>query len=231
MSWFVNTWNFIGEISRLYKINRIILQIRTNPANINTQLLDRLKHLILEGGSIYIKFAQWIISHISYDETYSHIVEYFQDIFENCPSQSIEESNVIYQSATGHNLEEDIDFATLVEIGSGSIGTVYKAIAKNGKTIAIKIKHPQINDELEDKRTVLYILRRLQSVGFIRRYFHLCFDLDDFMNNIFMQTNFNIEAFNMEKMRKNFSDNKCVVIPRVIFAHENVLITDRKSVV
>ena len=226
MSWFRSSWNLLCEISRLYKINRIITEIRNVPSNITEDALGRLRHLILEGGSIYIKFAQWIISHISYDETYSHIVEYFQDIFENCPSQSIEESNVIYQSATGHNLEEDIDFATLVEIGSGSIGTVYKAIAKNGKTIAIKIKHPQINRELEDKRTVLSILRRLQNIGFIRRYFNLCFDLDDFMNNIFMQTDFNIEAFNMEKMRKNFSDNKCVVIPRVIFAHENVLITE-----
>ena len=226
MSWFVNTWNFIGEISRLYKINRIILQIRTNPANINTQLLDRLKHLILEGGSIYIKFAQWIISHISYDETYSHIVEYFQEIFENCPSQSIEESSAIYQFATGHNLEEDIDMNTLVEIGSGSIGTVYKATSKNGTQIAIKIKHPHINRELEEKRSIIATIRRLQNYDWLRRYFDLCFDLDDFINNIYSQTDFNIEAFNMDKMRKNFEGNMCIAIPRVLFCHENVLITE-----
>jgi predicted unusual protein kinase regulating ubiquinone biosynthesis (AarF/ABC1/UbiB family) len=226
MSWFRSSWNFICEISRLYKINLIIRQIRTEPSNITEESLERLRLLILEGGSIYIKFAQWFVSHISYDEEYSKIVDYFYHFFENCPSQSIEESDRIYAAATHHELKDDIDMTTISEIGSGSIGTVYKATALNGTKIAIKIKHPQINREIEEKRGIISIIHRLQNYTWLRRYFNLCFDLDDFINNIYMQTDFNIEAFNIEKMRKNFEDNKCIAIPRVLFSHENVLITE-----
>ena len=226
MSWFRSSWNFICEISRLYKINRIITQIRSEPSNIPEASLEHLRQLILDGGSIYIKFAQWFISHISYDEEYSKVVDYFYHFFENCPSQSLEESNKIYEAATYHQLEDDIDMTTITEIGSGSIGTVYKATAKNGTKIAIKIKHPHINRELEEKRSIISTIRRIQNYSWLRQYFNLCFDLDDFINNIYTQTDFNIEAFNIEKMRKNFEDNRCIVIPRVLFCHENVLITE-----
>ena len=127
MSWLRSTYNFLCEISRLYKISRIITQIRTGPLYVSDASLEQLRQLILEGGSIYIKFAQWFISHISYDEKYTRIVDYFYHLFENCPSQSLEESSEIYYAATMRRLEDDIDMATLSEIGSGSIGTVYKA--------------------------------------------------------------------------------------------------------
>ena len=226
MSWFRSTWNFINEISRLYKINRIITQIRREPSQTSEQSLEQLRRLILDGGSIYIKFAQWFVSHISYDVEYTNIVDYFYHFFENCPSQSLEESSEIYQAATGHRLQDDIDITTITEIGSGSIGTVYKATSKNGTQIAIKIKHPHINRELEEKRSIIATIRRLQNYDWLRRHFNLCFDLDDFINNIYSQTDFNIEAFNMDKMRKNFEGNMCIAIPRVLFCHENVLITE-----
>ena len=226
MSWFRSTWNFISEISRLYKINRIINLIRNDPTRADEELLEGLRQLILDGGSIYIKFAQWIISHISYDEKYKHIVEYFYHFFEDCPSQSLEESAAIYEAATNRQLSDDIDISTISEIGSGSIGTVYRATAKNGLQVAIKIKHPHINTELEEKRSIIAVVRRFQNYSWLRRYFNLCFDLDDFISNIYAQTNFKIEAFNMEKMSKNFEQNRCIKIPLVLYSHQNVLITE-----
>lgn len=229
MSLFYASWNFYKEFIRLYRIHKIIKDIRNNPEqqNINVNKLENLHKIILEGGSIYIKCAQWFISHISYDKRYKHIVDYFYHLFEHCPSQTLHESDEIYYKATNRHMAEDINIDTIKEIGSGSIGTVYCAESiTDGKKIALKIKHPYINNELEDKRLIISIIRKLQNINWFRKYFNLCFDLDDFINNIYLQTDFRIEAENMKKMQENYKSNKCIVIPHVLYSHNNILITE-----
>jgi predicted unusual protein kinase regulating ubiquinone biosynthesis (AarF/ABC1/UbiB family) len=227
MAYFIKTaWNFIIEITRLYKINKYVKIILNDSENVDEIILNNLHKLIIEGGSIYIKFAQWFISHASYNKEFEKVVNYFNHLFENCPSQTIEQSDIIYFHATKKHLIEDIKIETIREIGSGSIGTVYYAETLLGKKIALKIKHPHINSELNKKKGIINIIRHLQKVNLIRRYFNLCFDLNDFITNMNYQINFNIEADNLKRMKENLKDNKCIIIPEVLYHNENVLITE-----
>ena len=41
-------------------------------------------------------------------------------------------------------IEEIVDFQSMEVIGSGSIGQVYKCNLYNGKEVAIKVKHPDV---------------------------------------------------------------------------------------
>ena len=224
--WLKSAFNFIVEITRLYKINKYVKIIQSDPSNVDENVLSNLHKLVIDGGSIYIKFAQWFISHISYNSEYEKVVNFFYHIFENCPSQTIEESDAIYYNATKRHFKDDLKMETIKEIGSGSIGTVYYAETLIGTKVALKIKHPHINAELESKRGIINILRRLQKINWIRNYFNLCFDLNDFINNMNYQINFNIEADNMIRMKKNLENNKCIVIPEVLYNNEDVLITE-----
>jgi predicted unusual protein kinase regulating ubiquinone biosynthesis (AarF/ABC1/UbiB family) len=218
---FYNTWYFITECTRLYRIHRLLRNLHDAAAS------DALFALILEGGSIYIKFAQWYISHLAYDPAYAALCARFATLFETCPSQSLDASMEIYAAAIGRDMADDIYMDTVREIGSGSIGTVYYAKqALSGRELAIKIKHPHINAELAQKRAVIAILKRVQRIGWLRSYFRLCFSLDDFINNIYMQADLTNEARNMERMRANLAGNRCVRVPEVIYSAADVLVTE-----
>jgi predicted unusual protein kinase regulating ubiquinone biosynthesis (AarF/ABC1/UbiB family) len=251
--YFISTCiTFLQELALLYKLHKVITTItilcNSQPLNIDdddTSLPNRditnslillqhcayLRTLLLEGGSIYIKLAQWLLSNISYNSVYSVVYEQLEDLFDNCPSQTLEQSAIVYAAATGHQLSDDYDVASIRVIGSGSIGTVYYAVPLNttplATPVAIKIKHPQINEELEQKRTVIQCLQSMQQFSIFRRWFNMnCIDLDSFLANIYSQADFTIEAANMARMHTNFANNPSIVIPRVLWSSRDVLITE-----
>lgn len=156
-------------------------------------------------------------------------INYFEDIFENCPFHSLEHTKTIFRnSMAGIELGDYVDIDSLKEYASGSIGQVYYARRKrDGKEIAIKVKHPDITTDLENQLELIKLLRFLQSFSFIRKRFNLIFNIDDFINDISLQCDFRNEAYNCNKFRANFKDSSdFIVFPEIIFQSEDVLISD-----
>ena len=89
-----------------------------------------------------------------------YLIDYFQDIFENCPFHDIKFTKQIFQeSMPGYKLETYIDMGTFKEIASGSIGQVYYAKRlSDGKEVAIKVKHPDITTDLENQLIIINLL-------------------------------------------------------------------------
>ena len=229
--WLKNSFNIITELYTLYKINSILTQLQSSSTLSPNQpiLLASLKSYILNGGSLYIKFAQWYISRLRYNTNPNTIalVEYMTDLFENCPSHSLEYTCDIYAKTRNHPLSDYIDMSSLTEIASGSIGTVYKARELNtGNMIAIKIRHPNIEHEIAKKYSIINMLKRIQSIHYFRHKYNLCFDLNDFLNGIYKQIDLTNEAANNRQMAQLHKNNPVICIPNVLFANENILISE-----
>ena len=129
-----------------------------------------MKELILENGSISIKFMQWYISKLinesEENENYKKVIKKFEDIFDNCPFHTDEETEEIFKDNFGHLYTIYIK-ETLERIASGSIGQVYKAKLLDGREVAIKVRHPNVSELKDNQMLFINMVTTLQGVFFL----------------------------------------------------------------
>ena len=150
--WVINSFRFI---------QLIFIILRNDICAFDDKQLDRLKEKIISNGPISLKFMQWYITKKNIDNTdgqYDRILEKFDNIFEDCPFHSIEDSFEIFYNNFNSDISNYVKINTIKEIGSGSIGQVYKARLINDEEVAIKIKHPNIKNITSGQ---LYVINTL----------------------------------------------------------------------
>ena len=159
----------------------------------------------------------------------SKFIKYFEDIFEQCPEHTIEHTEkTFYNSMCGVTLDSYVNINTFKSIASGSIGQVYYAKRKSDNLeIAIKVKHPNIKEDLDNQYEIIKFIKLVQSIKFLRNYFNLYFNIDDFLTDINLQCDFNNEANNCKKFQENFIDSsQCIIFPKIIYQSNDLLISE-----
>lgn len=261
---------YISSIKNIYKIYEIYNLINNikKMDNINEEYCKKIKKKIFSGGCIFIKFAQWLISKLKTESnvnpTIKDFTDYFDDIFEECPSHSLEYTKILFKKIYGIEMEQFININTLVDIASGSVGQVYRAELKfplwiyedetyytyidlkkkleideldidainirnkikKIKTVAIKIKHPKINEDVKEKKELFKLLKFIQNNKLLNKWLCLHIDFEDFINNINQQINFYNEKINCDKFRENFKNDKLVYFPKVLYATNDIVISE-----
>jgi predicted unusual protein kinase regulating ubiquinone biosynthesis (AarF/ABC1/UbiB family) len=247
-----NLYNIKTHIDNIYKTFQIDDTYDTDDIDdtdsINNQLklFESLKKLIFDSGSLYIKFFQWYISKLKSTIIHNDItiidspekkieikntlkfINYFEDIFEQCPYHTLEHTiNVFKESMYGISIEDYVDISTLKAIASGSIGQVYYAKRKrDGIDIAIKVKHPNIETDLENQYELIKLFKIIQSISYLRAKYNLLFNIDDFLEDINLQCDFNNEANNTNIFIENFKDSShFIVFPEPLYQSKDLLIS------
>jgi len=231
-----------NQFKNLYDIKKHIDSIYTlkdiNNEEENNKLFKSLKDIIFQSGSLYIKFLQWYISKLKSNvinndnpDTIITIkfINYFEDIFEQCPYHSLEHTKTIFKEVMyGIELEDYIDISTFKTIASGSIGQVYYGKRKrDGVEVAIKVKHPTIDTDLENQYELLTVLRYIQSIHYFKFKYNLIFNIDDFLEDINLQCDFNNEANNVKKFIENFKESSnYIIFPKILFQSNDLLISE-----
>lgn len=233
-------YNIKTHIENIYKIeidNNENESINENEKR-RLELLQSLKDIIFKSGSLYIKFFQWYISKvkaniIQINTTKSKIsiklINYFEDIFEQCPYHELEHTiNIFKESMLGIELKDYIDISTFKPIASGSIGQVYYGKRKrDGLEVAIKVKHPNIEKDLENQYDLITILKYIQSINYFKMKYNLIFNIDDFIEDINLQCDFNNEANNVKQFIENFKESsEYIIFPRILFQSNDILISE-----
>lgn len=188
--------------------------------------LEDLKQCIECLGFLGIKFTQFFISKIFYEKEKIFIVNYFRDIFDNCPAHDFEYTKEIFKKDFGENLHSYVDINSMHLFASGSIGQVYRCNKlSNGEEIAIKVKHPKIKNDLYYFNSLINLLKFIQKIPYFKRKFKLLFNFDEFRNHLVNQSDFSIEAKHCEKFYNDYEDNKFIIIPKVIKHTDRILIS------
>lgn len=216
--------NIYNIIQNNYKFVSIIYYITSIDLNLlNIEETNELKDNIIEGGPICIKFMQWYLSNniIKHNK---NIHKIFEDIFDDCPKHSFDFTKKLFDKDFNKNIFNIIDTNELKIIGSGSIGQVYKTKLINGETVAMKVKHPNINKIINNQKIIINILIYLQKYDFFRNSLNLHFDLKGFVNDLHLQINFKNEVFNCLKLKKNFKNNDLVIIPKIYYYSNNIIV-------
>jgi aarF domain-containing kinase len=104
---------------------------------------------------------------------------------------------------------------------------VYEGVDRNsGRRVAIKIKHPNVNESVyRDVRIlelVAYVFSKIPTMKWLSLYESAC----EFSVYMKSQLDLNTEASNLKSFRTLFQDVKDVQFPSVVEHDENVLIMD-----
>ena len=158
----------------------------------------------------------------------SKFIHYFEDIFEQCPYHTLKYTKQVFkESMNGITIDEYVDITTLRLIASGSIGQVYYAKRKEDDIeVAIKVKHPNIESDLENQYELIKLIKFIQSVRYLRDKYNLFFNIDDFLEDINLQCDFNNEANNTTTFINNFKDSShFIIFPEPLYQSKDLLIS------
>lgn len=246
---------FYTQAKNLYNIKKIINKINSNvglveySSDIQQSNFNELRDQIFKCGSLYVKFLQWYISKLKSNAVYqieniekvekdnknqnNNIIEYqyikyFENIFEQCPYHNIEHTLETFKKIFPDLiLDEYIDITTFKVIASGSIGQVYYAKTLEGQEIAIKVKHPNIDTDLQDQKPIITFIKYIQSIYYFKRKFNLFFNIDDFLSDINLQCDFNNEAENIKLFINYYKDSdQFIVFPKILMQSRDILISE-----
>src|SRR5690606_22279878 len=99
-------------------------------------------------------------------------------------------------------------------IGTGSVGQVHRATLKDGRRVAVKVKHPNIRQAMESDISILNLikpmLRRqmpLSDVGEV---------IEELSFHLLLETDYQNELANQKLFYEGFKSDSEIVIPQPI---------------
>ena len=97
--------------------------------------------------------------------------------------------------------------------------------------IVIKVKHPEINEQIEQFEDVCNLIKMAQKIALLRQWFGLNFQFDDFVEDLKLQSNFTNEVNNTNKFRSIYNKNPNVYFPEIYDYSENIIISEYVDII
>lgn len=174
-----------------------------------------LKTELEDFGVVFVKIGQWIASRT--DVFPRDITAAFSDLQKHVkPMTHPEVQRVLRESNV------DLELGDLVS--SGSIAQVHQGLAQ-GKRVAVKIQRPGLLDDLAGDLDVVRAMLFPLKLSDRKSYDDAIQSLRDLGDAIRRETDFELEAANMDKFRKFFAGSD-ITVPRVRVATPRVLVMD-----
>lgn len=136
------------------------------------------------------------------------------------------------ENSLGKKVEEVFLSIDEHAIGTASIGVVYKAQLLSGKKVVIKVRRPGIAKTINtDFEILLFIVKRLEKASDEIKYLGLSKMINDFFKSTKNELNFQVEAQNCERLKKNLEvidKDGFLVVPHVYreYSSQEVLVLE-----
>jgi len=129
---------------------------------------------------------------------------------------------------TGSSISDVFGAFDIVPVASASIGQVHRATLTDGRQVAVKIRRPGIRSEIELDVTILTALTRLAHLSRRLRKYDPRAVMDQFSIMLSAESDFTLEATNVEDVRRTFANDAAVSIPTVVWdlTSESILVMD-----
>lgn len=171
-------------------------------------------------GPTFIKIGQMIGSRR--DLLPGEVCDALGSLHDAVPAMTDEQRQAAWKEATRQSPE------TLSEVrltgkllGAGSIACVYEAETPDGSPVAVKLRRPDVAQQMSAELALLYSLARFGEMfpGMRGNQFA---ELIDYMNRaIYGQLNFQLEAQHTERLRMSLANRPQVVVPAVWSEYSN----------
>ncbi len=174
---------------------------------------ERIKKTVEELGPTFIKFAQILSTRpdlipLELADAFSKL----QDEVSPIPFSEIEQ---VFLEEFGKKSSVLFD-GELELVASASLGQVYKATLLSGEEVAVKVQKPNITQKIAADIAIMrqiasFLKERLKEYGID----DAGMIIDEFEKTIKKELDFNIEALNLKRFAKNFTENTTIKVPRL----------------
>ena len=194
----------------------------------NHYLADCIIHEVKNSGNLFWKLSQWVCARAEFmyqlDDNY--LINQLKHFYDKCPHHDFEETRRIIEANYGKKLEEVFESFQQKPIASGSIGQVHVGKLKNGKKVAVKVRHPRIRENIQfvcdginSVKNFVYSHERIKNN-------YLGFDLNGLDNYLLEQTDFTKEAAHLRNAKNLFKKVGIVKVPSFYYSSEDLLIME-----
>jgi ubiquinone biosynthesis protein len=174
----------------------------------------RLRMALEELGPTFIKLGQALSMRPDFVSVeFINELTKLQDMVPPCPFSSIKP---LIESEFNCQLTDLFEYFDDTPIASASIGQVYKARLKDGRTAAVKVQRPDLDRLVAVDLGIMYHLASMmennfEEVAFIRPVTIV----EEFARTIFKELDYTEEASHLERFARNFAGDPTVHIPEV----------------
>jgi len=174
----------------------------------------RLRMAIEELGPAAIKLGQILSSRA--DLFPPEFLLEFQKLQDNLPCVPPDQIKIAVEQALNTPPENVFSEFSLEPVAQASIAQVHKARLHTGETVAVKIRRPGILEMVEPDLRILAFLSDLveRTVEDIKPFRPRTL-ARQYIRTLRNELDFNHEARNMERARKNFMNDPSIVIPKL----------------
>lgn len=115
-----------------------------------------------------------------------------------------ETAREVIEENLGKKIHEVFSSIDETAIGTASIGVVYKAQLLDGSKVVVKVRRPGIARTINtDFEILLFIIQKLEKVSSDIRFLGMSKMINDFFKSTQNELNFQVEAQNCERLKKN----------------------------
>jgi len=185
-------------------------------------LADKIVNTITTGENVFWKLSQWISSRIEFQiDEKNYLIDKLKIFYDKCPVHSFDITRNILENYFQKPVSEIFDYLEEIPEASGSIAQVHTGILKNGKKVAIKVRHPNIDYHIE---YLGYIFKKMNNLKYLMKIIN--FDTSGIDTYLMEQTNFDLEAGNFRRLRELFKHNNYVLIPEIYYHNNDFIIME-----
>lgn len=175
---------------------------------------ERIRMALEELGSTYIKLGQILSTRP--DLIPAKLISELAKLQDNVPPFTFKEAKQIIEKEFSLPLEELFASFEETPFGSASIGQVHKARLKDGDPVAVKVQRPGIKMVIEVDLEIMLHLATLMERHIEELAFHRPVKIvEEFTRTLEKETDYTIEAANIERFTRNFLGDPTLYIPKV----------------
>ncbi|MDO9263946.1 MAG: AarF/UbiB family protein, partial [Desulfosalsimonadaceae bacterium] len=178
----------------------------------NYSRFERLRMALEELGPTFIKLGQALSMRPDFVSVeFINELTKLQDMVPPCEFGAVKS---IIESEFHMELADLFEYFDEIPLASASIGQVYKARLKDGRTAAVKVQRPDLDHLVAVDLGIMYHLaavseKNIEEVSFIRPVAIV----EEFARTIFKELDYRIEADHLERFARNFFEDPTVHIP------------------
>lgn len=182
---------------------------------------ERLRLAFEELGPTYIKLGQALSTRP--DLIPSDFIHELSKLQDNVPPFPFIEVKNIIESEFDLPLGKLFTFFDEKPLASASIGQVHKARLENGDDVAVKIQRPKIKKVIEvDLEIMLHLATLMERHIEEMALYRPVKIVEEFARSLEKETDYTIEASNIERFSRNFLDDSTIYVPRVFYERSTV---------
>lgn len=175
---------------------------------------EKMRRAFEELEGTFVKLGQMLS--VRPDLVPPDFVKEFSKLQDTVQPFPFEQAVTLIESQLECHLDELFDEFDPTPLASASIAQVHRAKTKSGRDVAVKVQRPKIKRLIETDLSILSDLVRLIEKRIPEsELYNPVGIVDEFARTIRQELDFIREGRNMDKFRRNFSENDTIYVPEV----------------